>query len=649
MPGPDRPDQEPAFDRDSSAGGAADPLPGGCFPADAQAGLSWCWQLDFESLISALNSPAPWNRSPRPSGRGAASSRIPASASASGDSALDGTDLSSQKPSAGADQEATNPDAAHHGATDHKAADHAAADDGATNPDAADHKAADHGAADHGAADHGAADHGAADHGAADHGAADDEAADDEAADDEAANQDAEDLDAEDQDAVLDAVEQARAAGRVREVPAGVVAGRVAECLPAGADLAGWLATAARDLNGLEDGALAGVAASFRRLAAWAQAGELAAVAQIASRSAAADPKIGTDVTGQPARVPDEAVAQVSLALVMSQGQAAWWTHLGVTLAWRLAATGAALAAGEIDLSRARLMAEATEVLGEDAARAVEERILPKAAGVTTSGLRAALRRAVIAADPDGAERRRQASQERATVMLYPDPEGTASLAGYRLPGIGAAAAMARISALARALRASGAGGGIDLLRAQVFLGLLCGTLPLIPPPPGAPPGDDPPPEDGDLPPADEPRPEDDRLPADDDSPPPSGHGRPFPGAGPPADGRSRRGGPPSGRPPPGRPSSSGPSSSGPSSSGPSSSGPPRDGPPGGRFPGSSPPDARPPDNPPIPADPRHRGGAGQSSPSGTREPVPPGVLPGQGAAAEMARAIRAMPVRGRG
>jgi hypothetical protein len=55
---------------------------------------------------------------------------------------------------------------------------------------------------------------------------------------------------------------------------------------------------------------------------------------------------------------------------------------------------------------------------------------------------------------------------------------------------------MARIKAMARALKASGAGGPIDLLCAQVYLGLLLGTLPLIPPPedalPDDPPGSDP-------------------------------------------------------------------------------------------------------------------------------------------------------------
>jgi len=203
-----------------------------------------------------------------------------------------------------------------------------------------------------------------------------------------------------------------------------------------------------------------------------------------------------------------EACAQVSLGLTMSQAAASWWSDLAVTLTWRLAATGAALRAGEIDLARARLIADATAVLDEDTARAVEAKVLPAAGDQTTGQLRACLRRAVIAADPEGAERRREEAERRAKVSLYPDPDGTASLAGYSLPSVRAAAAMARIGALAKAMKAAGAGGGIDLLRAQVFLGLLLGTLPYIPPaddgppdePPGESPDDDPPDEPADPP-----------------------------------------------------------------------------------------------------------------------------------------------------
>jgi hypothetical protein len=308
-----------------------------------------------------------------------------------------------------------------------------------------------------------------------------------------------------------------------------VATGRIAELLPAGPDLAGWLAIS--QVDELEEGALAGVAAAYRRLASWAQAGELAAVAQLASRSAASDPRVGIDDHGRPSRIPADAYGQVSLALTMSQSGASWWTDLAVTLRWRLTATGAALRDGTIDLARARAIADATAVLDDEKAQAVEAKVLPKAADQTTGQLRAALRRAVISADPEGAERRREEAERQAKVMLYPDAEGTASLSGQRLPGIRAAAAMARITALARALKASGADGGIDLLRAKVYLGLLLGTLPYIPPsadaPPDACPPDDDPPDDD--PPDDDP-PDDGRP---DDSPPAEENPPPY---GPPDD-----------------------------------------------------------------------------------------------------------------
>ncbi len=295
------------------------------------------------------------------------------------------------------------------------------------------------------------------------------------------------------QEAVLDDLAEldARAAaeGRVDggRVPLSAVAGRVAERLAPGPDLAAWLATAPP--AGIDDGDLAAVAGSWRRVASWAQARELAAVAQITARAAARDEKADTGPDGRPSQVTPSAAAEVALELTMSQYGASAWADLAVQLAWRLAATGAALAAGTIDLARARLIAEAASPLSDETARAVEARVLPAAGGQTTGMLRAALRRAVIAADPAGAEERRKDAERRSQVVLYPDQDCTATLAGQRLPAVHAAAAMARIKAMARALKASGAGGSIDLLSAQIYLGLLLGTLPIIPPPDGAPPG----------------------------------------------------------------------------------------------------------------------------------------------------------------
>src|SRR6266581_1331170 len=181
--------------------------------------------------------------------------------------------------------------------------------------------------------------------------------------------------------------------------------------------------------------------------------------------------------------------------------------------------------------------------------------------------LRAALRRAVLTADPRGAEQRRRESERQAKVMLYPDEDHTATLAAQRLPVIGAAAAMARIKAMARAWKASGAPGGMDLLSAQVYLGLLLGTLPLIPPADGAPPDDPPPPPDvPPAPPDDEPPRQPGAPRADPGEPPghpgadpgkpPIGPGAPgAPGAGPGKRPGGRPGTPPaSDVPPPGQP-----------------------------------------------------------------------------------------------
>src|SRR6266705_1475684 len=176
--------------------------------------------------------------------------------------------------------------------------------------------------------------------------------------------------------------DEAPAAAEGPAIPAEALAGNIAEHLSAGPALAGWLALAPPDQ--LDDRALAGVLASWRRLASWAQAGELAVAAQIASRAAARDDKIAVAADGRPAQVPGDAASEVALALAMSQYGASWWTDLAVTLTWRLAATGAALRAGDIDLYRARLIAEATAVLDDEVARAVEAQVLPDAGFQTT-------------------------------------------------------------------------------------------------------------------------------------------------------------------------------------------------------------------------------------------------------------------------
>ena len=299
---------------------------------------------------------------------------------------------------------------------------------------------------------------------------------------------------AEDQEAILAAEQAALAASPTPPVD---VPGRVAGLLPTGPGLAAWLASASTSSVG--DAELPDVALGYRRLAAWAQAQELAAVAEMASRAAIRRDR--ADEAGRPGQVLPEAGAEVALALTMAQLTAMDWTGLATRLRWQLPATGDALAAGQIDLARARIITEATAPLPDEIARVVEDRVLPAAGGQTTGQLRASVRRAVIAADPGGADRRRQHAERCAKVSLYPDHDGTATLVGTGLPGVSAAAALARITAIARALKKAGHSGGLDYLRAYTMLGLLLGTLPPTQPgsliegaPPGTPPPGTPPP-----------------------------------------------------------------------------------------------------------------------------------------------------------
>jgi hypothetical protein len=152
-------------------------------------------------------------------------------------------------------------------------------------------------------------------------------------------------------------------------LPARQLAALGAEHMTPGPAQAGWLGVAAGAPDVLDEGALVGVVVAARRLTAWAQATELTAVARIAECAAAADPKIGLSGDGRPGRLCQDAISQVSLALMLSDYSAGAWADLAVTLRWRLPATGKALAAGRIDMYRARLIAEGTSMLSEEIGR----------------------------------------------------------------------------------------------------------------------------------------------------------------------------------------------------------------------------------------------------------------------------------------
>lgn len=248
----------------------------------------------------------------------------------------------------------------------------------------------------------------------------------------------------------------------------GFVAGGVADTLPPGPVLAGLAERAWKGgLGCLTDDELIGVLRAARRLASWSAALELATTNDLMAR------RLAEEDAGE-ARVAEHAVDEIAAALTLTGRAADRLMSLAIDMA-RLPETSRALAAGEIDLPRAAVIADETSALGPAHRAAVEERILRRAPGLTTSRLRAAARSAVIAADPAAAHRRKERAQQEARVERWTEDAGTAALAGRDLPPAGAIAADENLSELARRLKSAGVSGTMDSLRATVYLALLTG------------------------------------------------------------------------------------------------------------------------------------------------------------------------------
>ena len=249
----------------------------------------------------------------------------------------------------------------------------------------------------------------------------------------------------------------------------GFAAGGAADELPPGPVLAGFAGdTWAAGLGRLSDDELIGVLRAARRLASWSAALELAAVTDLAARREAEAAGTGSCAPGE--HIGDE----IAAALTLTARAADVLLDLATALR-RLPATMAALTDGRIDRYRAAVIADEVAGLGDEHAAAVELQVLDDAPGQTTGQLRAAARRAVLAADPAAARERKERACRDARVERWDEHAGTAALAGRDLPPADVLAADHNLSALAGSLRRAGVSGTMDQLRAKVYLALLTG------------------------------------------------------------------------------------------------------------------------------------------------------------------------------
>jgi hypothetical protein len=223
----------------------------------------------------------------------------------------------------------------------------------------------------------------------------------------------------------------------------------------AGPALAGQLAAVC--LAELDEDGLIEALAAAERLVRWATAAQLAVVGELVRRR------------GDPQFVADEIAAELRLSRVAAA------TRLGLAVELeRLPTVAGGLADGGLDLPKAKAITDAVAVLDEPARAGVVAEAVERAGRQTVGELRAWLRRAVLAADPDAAEaRHRQAVSER-RVTLTPVGDGMAELWAL-LPADAAARAYAAVDAAARASRTPADPRTADQRRADALVDLLTG------------------------------------------------------------------------------------------------------------------------------------------------------------------------------
>ena len=174
------------------------------------------------------------------------------------------------------------------------------------------------------------------------------------------------------------------------------------------------------------------------------------------------------------------AVEEFSFAVAITAGDASKQFDLAWTIMERLPGVWAALAAGRIDLYKARTIVRELDLVDTDRAQAIVDQVLgPGVERRTVRSIRDRVRRLVLGIDPDLAKKRHQRNvDDRFVAPFSDDPDGTKSLVGRFLPADRVAAAWDYLCRTAAATKAAGDERNLDQIRADVYLDLLSGVDP---------------------------------------------------------------------------------------------------------------------------------------------------------------------------
>jgi hypothetical protein len=170
---------------------------------------------------------------------------------------------------------------------------------------------------------------------------------------------------------------------------------------------------------------------------------------------------------------------EVALALSMPVVSADNLMWLAWDLQVRLSRTYELLADGVLTLPKVKAVYEAFLLLSDENAARAEALILPHLPGKTLGQIKQLAAQAAITVDPEAAARRREhAERENSRVTIFREDSGAVALCGRDLPTVETLAAHARVCALARQYKDSGAFPAdirMDQFRVVAYLDLLNG------------------------------------------------------------------------------------------------------------------------------------------------------------------------------
>ena len=207
--------------------------------------------------------------------------------------------------------------------------------------------------------------------------------------------------------------------------------------------------------------------AAAERVASWAHHLAARGAAELSRRKAMTPPVDVSIALG----LTSERVAGAELGLRLGISSRAGQDLVGLGLAFRgcLSPTGDALAAGRIDVRKARAVAEGLHAAPTELAVAVQDAVLPRAPGRTARQLAGDVRAALVQLDPtEAAGRHAEAAKSRYLARPVPLPDGMAGL-WLRTTAPEAQALYAAVDEAARSARRAGDPRTLDQLRADLI------------------------------------------------------------------------------------------------------------------------------------------------------------------------------------